>query len=808
MPMRTPTFPVAVALGTALLGCANPLPGTDTESTTAVDTGTTSSPTPSTSSIDSSPSTGPDDTTYSTGQPTAGETESEDLPPLARNDGPYVTVTGQPLDVDARTGVLANDEDPEGGTLAVMSHEPATVEGGSVTVNEDGSFSYMPPATLPFGTDRFHYTLVDPSGQSAVAEVRLVLQPPQGIVGLDALGPKGVRLSGIDPDDRAGYTVSGTSDVDHDGYADILVAAFDADPGGVTDAGETYWVRGGPNLPSIVPLTTADARFDGIATNDNAGWALGEAGDVNGDGHADILVGSWNAAPDGIAYAGETYLVYGADTLPSSLSLAQADVRFSGLATGDEVSGAGDVNGDGYSDLLLGAYGADSAGDVFLILGGSDLPATLDLADADTRFIGQDPSNFGFQVAGVGDVNGDRLDDILIGAPGADPFGLSIAGSASLIYGSTNLSPTYDVAQADVRIDGTELYGYLGFSTSGAGDVNGDGHADLLLGLPQSSPNGLTSAGSACVFLGGPALPPVMVTENAEVCLEGIEPGNWTGYGVAGAGDVNGDGYADVLVGLECYNLDGECTGDRGEGYLVLGGPDLPPTIDLADADLRLQGIDPGDDAGFSVSRARDVDGDGFDDMLIGAPNHAGTGEAYLVRGDDLSGTVTLLGTADDDMLEATHGLDTDIIVAGRGDDILRGDGGPDVLRGGGGSDTVIIASDDFFRIDGGLGEDTIELAGGTSLSLPSLDAQRILGIERIELGLDGACSLQLSERSVVNLSDTSNTLTVDGDEDDEVVIVSGSWTGPVLEDGYDVYASTTTAAVVRVAPNVTVTQP
>lgn len=344
---------------------------------------------------------------------------------------------------------------------------------------------------------------------------------------------------------------------------------------------------------------------------------------------------------------------------------------------------------------------------------------------------------------------------------------------------------------------------------TGAGDVNGDGHGDLLVGMPRSDVDDLDSAGRVCLFLGSPALPAVMVTDSADVCLEGVGAGNWTGYDVAAAGDVDGDGHDDLLVGLECYSLMGDCTGDHGEGYLVLGGPALPEAIDLGQAALRLQGIAPYDDAGFSVSGAHDVDGDGFDDVLIGAPGvGTSTGEGYLVLGDDLAGRVTRLGTPDDDELWAAHGPEADVIVAGRGHDVLHGDGGPDVLRGGAGDDTIVVAGDDFFRISGGLGQDAIALLGGTSLSLPGLDAYRISGIERIGLGLDGACTLQLSERTVVGLSDTSNTLTIDGDADDEVVMLSGSWLGPMPDGAYERYESAATAAVVRIDPSITVRLP
>ncbi len=724
-------------------------------------------------------------------------------PPVADDDGPYVVEAGTVLDVGGRGGILDNDEDPEGATLTVLSWDAITAMGGMLSMNADGGFSYLPPPEFPYGTDSFQYTVADEQGRTDTAEVRVVVQPANGVVDLGGLGVQATKLEGILPSDASGHAATGAGDVDGDGYADILVSALMAGPDGNTQAGEIYLVFGTSNRPPVLSLDDADVRFEGIATGDRAGISVDGAGDVNGDGFADLIIGA-SEAPSGSNTAGEAYLIFGGAGLPAVVSLADADIRFDGVTNGDRagrsVRGAGDVNGDGYSDLLIGAYGhnlgtSPDRGETYLVLGGIDLAAVVNLQDADVRLEGDDGGDWaGYSVAGGSDVNGDGYADLLIGAPHADPPARMTGGEISLIFGGPVLPPFLNLDSPDVRFEAVAANDRAGFTVDGLGDITGDGYADIVIGAHQTNVTTLSSSGETYVIFGGPALPPTVNLADAQLRFD-----DNIGVSASGLGDFNGDGFADVLVGA--YNTSPNGITSAGRSHLLLGGSRLGALTSLADTDLHFDGIAPDDHAGWSVGGAGDVDGDGFADLLIGAPDAGVGGETYLLFGDDLLGQATRLGGPDDDELIAFGGDGGDTIIGGRGADTLRADGGPDVLRGGEGDDTLVVIDDSFFRVDGGLGSDVLELSMGTSLSQASLARSRVTGIETILLGPDGSSFLTLDELTLLNLSDTTNTLTVDGDADDQLVVNDGTWFGPVLDGGYDVYTSTSTAAILRVSP-------
>ncbi|MCB9715175.1 MAG: FG-GAP repeat protein [Myxococcales bacterium] len=756
---------------------------------------------------------GPPDDDTSTGEP-------PNQAPTAIDDGPYSIEAGNVLEVGELGGVLANDLDPEGSPLTVTRWQTPTDGGGMVAMLPNGTFSYLPPPGLAYGTDRFEYTVADDEGQEATARVRIVVQAAGGAVGLGELGSHGTTIDGIDVSDQSGYSARDAGDVNGDGFADLLIGAFQADPASGSNAGEAYLVFGGSEPPAQMSLADADVRFEGIGPSDSAGRFVDGAGDVNGDGFADILIGAYGGDPNGLSAGGETYLVFGGDSLPAVVGLADADVRFDGIGSGDQsgwsVDGPGDVDGDGFADILIGAYLADNtggvdAGEVYLVRGGDDLPAVVSLANADTRFEGINAYDYaGHAVSGAGDVDGDGYADILIGAYGGDPNGAG-SGEAYLVFGGPELPTVMSLADADVRFDGIDASDAAGFAAQGVGDVDGDGFADILIGAYQADPSGAADGGESYLLYGGPGLPPLVGLANADVRFDGIDGTDHSGMAMSPAGDVDGDGYADFLIGAP--DADPAGASGAGETSLILGGPALASVVDLADADLRFDGIDPSDYSGRAVSGAGDVDGDGFDDLLVGAfaadpGGHSSAGQSYLARGDDLMARVAILGTPYDDDLPARNGVLPDIIVAGRGDDRLLADGGPDVLRGGEGDDTLVIVDGEFFRVNGGLGYDTLELGLGMLLSPASLSRSRVVGIEAIRLSPAGASLLTLTELTVLNLSDTSNTLTIDGDGDDQVLLDDGSWFGPVPEGGYAVYLATSTQAVLRVSPSVSVTLP
>jgi len=351
----------------------------------------------------------------------------------------------------------------------------------------------------------------------------------------------------------------------------------------------------GPTLAFLPTLLSAQTvggtnvkfRFDGQAIG-LLGNSVSGAGDVDGDGFTDLIVGARSADPGGIFRAGSVFVFSGADG--SQL------FRFDGSAVIDElgnsVSGAGDVDGDGFADLIVGAPGADPSGI-------SDAGSAFVFSGADGsqlfRFDGSAAlDELGYSVSGAGDVNGDGFADLIVGAPGADPGGLGEAGSAFVFSGA-------DGSQL-FRFDGQAFRDLLGRSVSGAGDVDGDGFSDLIVGA-AADPNGLFNAGSAFVFSGADGSQLFRFDGSAAV--------DQLGNSVSGAGDVDGDGFADLIVGAREADPGGLTTAGSAFVFSGADGSQL----------FRFDGLAGGDALGNSVSGAGDVDGDGFDDLIVGAPN-------------------------------------------------------------------------------------------------------------------------------------------------------------------------------------------
>ena len=673
-------------------------------------------------------------------------------------------------------------------------------------------------------------------------------------------GSKGFILAGIDAYDQSGWSVSSAGDVNGDGYDDLIIGAIYADPNRDSQAGETYIVYGGASAPGtngVLDLSTLNGTngfiLTGIDAFDRSGSSVSSAGDVNGDGYDDLIIGAFSADPNGDSYAGEAYIVYGGANAPgtdSVLDLSDLDGTngfiLNGIDPSDEtgysVSSAGDVNGDGYDDLIIGARYADpngdgNAGETYLVYGGASAPGrdgVLDLSALDgtngftlTGIDALDQS--GWSVSAAGDVNGDGYDDLIIGARDADPNGNSEAGETYIVYGGASAPGTNGVLDLSTLngtngfiLTGIDAGDRSGFSVSSAGDVNGDGYDDLIIGARGAAPRGDSLAGETYVVYGGASAPGTdgvldlgALNGTNGFTLTGIDGRDYSGWSVSAAGDVNGDGYDDLIIGARDADPNGN--GAAGEIYIVYGGASTPGTngvLDLSDLDgtngFILTGIGALDQSGRSVSSAGDVNGDGYDDLIIGArygdPNGGDSGETYVVYGGatgmESLVPVTAQGTAA-----------ADNFTGNAGDDSLTAIATNDVVRGGAGDDTIQVTALDFAAIDGGTGQDTLVLDGaGLTLDLTGPGNAGVDSVELFDLSGTGANSLVLDALAVFDVTEEREggmaSLDVLGDVDDSVDLSGSNFalTGTATENGvtYNVYRDGN--AEVRIEEGVTVT--
>ena len=499
---------------------------------------------------------------------------------------------------------------------------------------------------------------------------------PQQGGNLDLLTQANATLTGAVFGDGSGDSVAGAGDVNGDGRADVIIGAPDAGNNTRVASGSSYVVFGSAtpvniDLSTFTSAGTAGFRIDGAAAGDRSGDSVAGAGDVNGDGRADVIIGAPGAGNNTRVASGSSYVVYGSAT-PVNIHLldfnlaSAAGFRIDGDdandASGYSVAGAGDVNGDGRADVIIGAYGASSngllsSGSSYVVFG-SATPANIHLLAfnvpnaAGFRIAGATAGdNSGIAVAGAGDVNGDGRADVIIGARYAANNGLAWSGSSYVVFGpvtpaNVNLSTFTSAGTAGFRIDGSAANVQSGRAVAGAGDVNGDGHADVIIGEPRADNNGRSISGSSYVVYGSAS--PVNITLSAFTSagpagfrIDGAAEGDRSGSSVGGVGDVNSDGRADVIIGAPYAGNNSRLL--SGSSYVVYGSA-TPATLDLnafaapGARGFRIDGAHAFDRSGQSVSGAGDVNGDGRPDTLIGAPmsdGHpvSGTGQANVVYG-------------------------------------------------------------------------------------------------------------------------------------------------------------------------------
>lgn len=518
--------------------------------------------------------------------------------------------------------------------------------------------------------------------------------------------------------------------------------------------------------------------IQGDEPGDGAGWAVSAAGDVNGDGIGDLIVGTGSTSfydPG----ANNAYVIFGRDVIGGAAAFGTIDL--SSLAstdgftiqgdrwsdgTGRSVSAAGDINGDGIDDLIVGVpFGDDggtNAGEAYVVYGrdvagGAAAFDTIDLSTfgpTDGFIIqGDEAVDYaGYSVSAAGDVNGDGIGDMIIGAPYNDDGGDNV-GAAYVVFGRDVAGGAAAFSTIDLSslaptdgfiIQGRKSGDETGRSVSAAGDVNGDGIDDLII----SAPNGLrhsSHVGNSYVLFGrdvgdgDPAFGNINLTSLAQsdwfVMLVDSSSDYSTSL-VSSAGDINGDGIDDLIIG-EPNGNNGE--DDVGKAYVVLGrdvadgAAAFPRAIDFTWTPstywFHLHGGAEGDKVGWAVSAAGDVNGDGVDDLIIGAPGvddgGSGAGGAYvffgsselkadpmILWGDRRDNTLT--GASGDDKLFGYGGNDK--LDGYKGDDVLRGHAGDDALWGRAGNDRLfgqagddaLHGGDDNDFLNGGDGNDRL----------------------------------------------------------------------------------------------------
>jgi len=475
----------------------------------------------------------------------------------------------------------------------------------------------------------------------------------------------------------------GTKDIDGDGYAPVDGDCDDrnpnVNPGAVEICGDGLdndcdGGAGDCALEGLLPLSSADLSIAGTSAGDQLGSAMASAGDLNGDGFDDLLVGSPSSDGEAGEATGHVYVIFGPQT-GGAIDVGTAGAVISGTVAnenlGTGVAGAGDVNGDGYDDILISApFGeGNGSGSVYLFYG--PLSGSLTSADADAVLMSDAADDsFGMTLGTAGDINGDGNADIYVGAPTSGR--VDVEGGALFVFWGP-LSGAIDAEEANGVLNGDGAYWQVGASVSQVGDLNGDGTTDLLVGAPGAN----TNAGQAALYLG--PIDGEMAYSSAALLFNGLE-GQLLGATVSGLGDINDDGTDDIAVGAPNASFRGDQTG----AVYVWTSPFEAGQYSSDEAPLSLNGGGIREHAGSALAKVGDVNGDGRADLLVGAvgeapgPGERGARKVYLVcryaAGNQTLATACGVVEADED------GPDVGGVISDAGD--LNADGQADFAIG------------------------------------------------------------------------------------------------------------------------------
>jgi len=448
-------------------------------------------------------------------------------------------------------------------------------------------------------------------------------------------------------DAKMGISVFTAGDVNGDGYSDVIVGAYWYD-NGETNEGKVYMYQGS----SIGLNVSANWTKESDQANAYFGYSVSTAGDVNGDGFSDVIIGAY-LFDNGESNEGSVFLYQGSGYSLSITANLILESNQSSSFYGMCVSAAGDVNGDGYSDVIVGAPNFDNGqtdeGRAYVYHGSA---TGLSISPNWVSESNQSSSDYGRCVSTAGDVNGDGYSDVIIGAKDFDN-GQSDEGRAFVFHGS----PSGLSSSANWTAESNQAFAFFGLSVSTAGDVNGDGYSDVIVGAIHFD-NGQLNEGKVYVYYGSASGISTIVNWSVEINQENAQ----FGWSVASAGDVNGDGYSDVIVGARLFD-NGHT--DVGKAFVYHGSKSGLLLIPSWTAEGNLTGTN----LGKSVSTAGDVNGDGYSDVIVGNNQNI----AYVYYGSE-SGLSLIVNWTQSEVTLFAHSVST------AGD--VNGDGYSDVIAG------------------------------------------------------------------------------------------------------------------------------